>query len=212
MIDRIAAYFQMFQGLFPPGQAWLIEKGSKMAAIVSVMAAEFSKVHARSDDLLRESDPRTALETLPEWETDYGLPDTCTGSEDTIQERRNALLNKINAQGGQSLGYFLGMAAMLGYDIRIEEFRPMVCGMARCSLGNPAEGQIITRYGITDQTDIRFNWRVSVLEPRVTWFRAGVSRAGKDHLAEISYAADLECLFNNLNPAHANLIFSYSGD
>lgn len=210
-MDRTPSYLQMLQGLLPSGQAWNREPDSNLTVTLSIMASEFSKIHSRADDLINEADPRSTSEMLEDWESVAGLPDTCTGAEDTIQERRHALTNKITSQGGQSRAYFLGIAENLGYDITIEEFRPFVCGLSECGLGQLSEGQFITTYGITDQEDIRFNWKVAVLGPRVTWFQCGASECGKDPLAKISFAADLECVFRQKAPAHTNLIFSYEG-
>lgn len=210
MIDRIPAYLQMLQSLLPEGQAWNRDKDSNTTSLLAVTASELSKLHQRTDDLVVESDPRSTLETLTDWEETAGLPDTCTGAEDTIQERRAALVNKITSQGGQSLGYFIQIAERLGYDVTVEEFRPFVCGQSQCGLGQMTEGQVITTYGITDQEDIRFNWRVTVLGSRVTWFRCGVSEVGKDPFAKINTAADLECVLRQMKPAHTNLIVAYT--
>lgn len=211
MTDRVPSYLQMFQSLLPSGQAWNRDRNSNLTGLLKVASVEFSKIHGRADDLLNEAHPTTTLELLEEWETEYGLPDTCTGAEDTIQERLAALVNKVTSLGGQSLQYFLDVATRLGYAITIEEFRPLVCGEARCGLGQMTEGQIITSYGTTDQEDIRFNLKVAVIEDRVTWFRCGVSECG-DHLAEFANATDLECVLNQKKPAHINLIFAYVGD
>lgn len=210
MTDRIPAYLQMLQSLLPEGQAWNREKDSNTTALLTVFASELSKIHQRADDLIIESDPRSTLEALTDWEDEAGLPDTCTGATDTIQERRSALVNRITSEGGQSLGYFLDIAAALGYEITIEEFRPFVCGQSQFGLGQVTEGQVITTYGITDHVDIRFNLKVTVLGSRVTWFRCGVSELGKDHLAKISNAADLECVLRQRKPAHTNLIMAYT--
>lgn len=210
MTDRIPAYLQMLQSLLPEGQAWNRERDSNTTALLTVSASELSKIHQRADDLIIESDPRSTLEALTDWEDEAGLPDTCTGAEDTIQERRKSLVNRITSEGGQSLGYFVQIAESLGYEITIEEFRPFVCGQSQCGLGQMTEGQITTTYGITDQADIRLNWRVTVIGSRVTWFQCGVSELGKDPLAKITNAADLECVLRQIKPAHTNLIVAYT--
>lgn len=209
MTERIPSYLEMLQSLLPVGQAWNRENDSNTTALLTIYASELSKVHQRLDDIVQESDPRSPLETLADWETVAGLPDTCTGAETTIQERRTALVNKITSQGGQSLGYFLSLCQDLGYEVTVEEFRPFVVGQSECGLGQVTEGQFIITYGITDQDDIRFNWRITVLDQRVTWFRAGVSELGKDPLARISAATDLECVLHRCMPAHTNLIMAY---
>ena len=41
--------------------------------------------------LIDESDPRSTLEMLNDWERAFGLPDSCTDAADTLAERQNAL-------------------------------------------------------------------------------------------------------------------------
>ena len=200
----------MLQSLLPEGQAWNREKDSNTTKLLTVSATELSSIHDRADDLLREADPRSTREALVDWEEQVGLPDTCTGEEDTIQERLSALLNKLTLQGGQSLQYFSDIAESLGYQINITEYRPFECGKSECGLGQVTDGKYITVYGITNQEDIRLNWTVTVLGPRVTWFECGLSELGKAPFAKITQAADLECFLRRIMPAHTNLIFSYT--
>lgn len=209
MSDKTQSYLMMFQSLLPSGQAWNRESGSSTTNLLTVMSSEFAKIHGRADDLLNEADPRTTIELLSDWESNLGLPDTCTGGFNTIQERRDAVVQKVTMTGGQSAQYFKDVAAAIGYEIEIAEFRPFVCGLSECALTENIQGNTTLIYGITDQEDIRFNWRVTVLGSRVTWFSCGVSELGKDHFAEIANASDLECLLNRIKPSHTNLIFSY---
>jgi uncharacterized protein YmfQ (DUF2313 family) len=246
-VVRDEAYLAMLQSLLPVGQAWTRAPEANLTKLLLAVAAELSKIHGRADDLINESDPRTTLEMLADWEITAGLPDTCTGGEDTIQERRAAVVQRITSTGGQSRSYFLSIAAVLGYmdvnpntlffddaenneytladggepsaaitdfiahPITIEEFRPFVVGQSQCAIGSVAEGNYLTTYGITDDATIRHNWRVNVSGPRVTWFTCGLSELGRDPLAKISRAADLECLLRRTKPAHTNLILSYLG-
>lgn len=209
MADKTESYLMMFQSLLPIGQAWNRESGSSTTNLLTVMASEFSKIHGRGEDILNEADPRTTIELLSDWEIELGLPDTCTGGFDTIQERQSAVVQKFTMTGGQSPQYFKDVAAAIGYEIEIAEFRPFVCGLSECGLNENTQGNTTLIYGITDQEDMRFNWRVTVLGSRVTWFSCGVSELGKDHFAEFTVANDLECLLNRIKPSHTNLIFAY---
>lgn len=70
----------------------------------------------KSDTLLREQQPDRTLEALPDWERNYGLPDTCcaTGSG-TEAERRSNLLGRFRGRGNMSIAYLLAEATRLGY-------------------------------------------------------------------------------------------------
>lgn len=194
-----AAYLIFLQSLLPPGQAWLFDNAAVFNQVLGVIAGELARVHARTDDLLNEADPRSTLEMLTDWERVAGLPDLCTGDLETLQERRQALVQRITSRGGQSKAYFYSLAEVLGYEIEINEYRPFITGISHC-------GDILN-----GGHDVRYHWRVRVLEPRLTYFRAGVSRCG-EKLMSIRYAEDLECILRRVKPAHTNLIFAYEGD
>lgn len=193
-----AAYLTFLQSLLPPGQAWTRDRLSVMSAVLDIFAGELARIDARTAELLNEADPRTTIEMLADWERVAGLPDLCTGIDETLQERRQAVVHKITGLGGQSIAYYQSIAESLGYAIEIDEFRPFICGISHC--GDVLNGG----------HDVRYNWRVRVLEPRTIYFRTGGSTAG-EKLLTIRRAEDLECVLNRLKPAHTNLIFSYEG-
>lgn len=247
MGDLQGGYKEMIHGLLPVGQAWERRADSVLSKIVEVAANEMAAVHGRSDILLAEADPRQTFEMLSDWERVAGLPDNCAGVDNTIQERRAALVQRLTSLGGQSRAYFYQIAEVLGYTqvqtlnlclddsetvsvsfddslnqncvvadfiltpLTIEEFRPFTCGLSECSLGQNADGVFLTSYAITDVVAFRDYWRVNVSGPRVTWFVCGLSECGRDPLAKISRAVDLECILNRLKPAHTDLIFAYEG-
>ncbi len=204
-------YTSLLQKLLPIGQAWNRDPESTTTKVLGVMASGLANVHQRGEEMVKEADPRSTLEMLTEWENDYGLPDSCTGANDTIEERRLALVQKIVSTGGQSRQYFIELANLLGYQIDIIEFRPFLCGQSQCGVYMHEDTFGKSLIGMTDNINIRFYWQVKVLGPRVTWFQCGQSECGKDPQAKISRANDLECLFYRYQPAHAELIFSYEG-
>lgn len=193
-----AAYVTQLQQLLPTGAAWNLDADSNMTMVLEWIASELANVDARAAQLIEESDPRTTSEMLPDWETSFGLPDTCSSLANTTQERRSALVDKIIRRGGQNLSFYYGIAERLGYEITIKEFGPFITGRSRCGdvLGGAPSN--------------RLYWRVTVLQPRITLFRTGVSRCG-DKLGSIDRAADLECVFRLLSQSHVQLIFAYEG-
>ncbi|MNJ39675.1 hypothetical protein D3C77_345530 [compost metagenome] len=133
---------------------------------------------------------------LADWERVAGLPDKCAGTlESTVQGRRNALLAKLTATGGQSKAYFIAIAAALGYEITIEEFRPFRAGRSTA-------GDVLTN------GDWMFTWRVRAPEVTVIPFRAGRSAAGEQLRA---WGNDtLECKIRQRSPAHTVVLFAYA--
>lgn len=206
-------YKTMLLNLLPQGLAWPRQNGLVRDDIIEGEAAELARVDGRVSDMIREADPRSATETLEDWERVAGLPDTCViPSTITLQERRTRLVQKLTSTGGQSVAYYEGIAEGLGYPVETFEYRPFICGQSECGLGEIEGFNSTYLIGVTDDLSIRYYWKVAVLEPRVTWFQCGASECGKDPLAKIDEAVDLECILNKLKPAHTELIFDYEGD
>ena len=64
-------------------------------------------VDGRAADLLEiESDPRTTVELLPDWERAWGLPDPCFPNATSIAERQNMLVLVMTLLGGQSRAFY----------------------------------------------------------------------------------------------------------
>jgi len=117
-------YLQQAQQLLPRGDAWkrAREVGSMFANFLGGLVLTFVRIDDRVLQLLTEARPRTAVEALPEWEAEFGLPDSCNGIASTTEGRQAAVWQKETAFGGQSIPYFTAQAAKLGYTISIDEF------------------------------------------------------------------------------------------
>lgn len=188
-------FLASLQALMPRGLAWPRDPEAGLTKLLAGLAATQARQHARTGDLSeRESDPAQALELLTEWEAAYGLPDPCLPLNATIEQRRNALLARIAARGGQSIAYFTEVAAALGYAVTIEEFRPFRFGSGR--FGAPIYGEAWA-----------FAWRVRAPETTVTPFRFGRSAFGEP--LRVWGNASFECVITRLKPAHTALIFAY---
>lgn len=204
-------YAQAFADLLPTGPAWSRDPDSALMRLVRGQAEIWGTlVDARAADLLEvESDPRSTVGLLEDWERAFGLPDPCVQEQITIEERRQLLVQRIAEEGGQSRSYFYAVAARLGYVIRIVEYSPFMCGVSRVGdtrqTGTNGEQY---RWEI-GSSDIRFYWKVRVYGNRVSWFRMGSGQCGVDPMARISQASDLECLFRRYKPAHTEIIFDY---
>lgn len=184
--------------LWPSGRAWNKENGSLFFETNEGLSVEFSRIEDRSNELLKNLDPRTTFELLSEWEKLLGLPDECLSLGGTIQERIDAVVYKLTHRGGPSLNkqFFIDLAATLGYVITIKEpgvnlFR---CGVSRC--GDPMYGALW-----------KFWFQVFTDAFVQDVFRTGQNRTG-DRLRTFQNTA-LECVIEKLKPAHTQVQFFY---
>lgn len=189
-------YADLLRSLAPTGPAWPVDEPDTLYyKLFEGLGLEFARVDNRSADLVNEADPRTTNELLGDWERVLGLPEACmAGQVQTTVERRNAVVAKLRAQGGQTPQYFIDVAAALGFTITITEFREFVAG-------SPA--------GAPDcDASWLFWWQVNAPLNSIRYFEAGRSVAG-DPLASWGNT-QLECVINHLKPAHTRVLFSYS--
>ena len=134
-------------------------------------------------------------EGLADWERVLGLPDPCLiGQAQTVGQRVQAVISKLQGRAGQSRSFFIALAKSLGYDITITTFRPARAGIARA--GDPINGG-----------DWNFTWRVNAPAVTLSHARAGIAGAG-DPLTTWGNRA-LECRLGQMKPAESILLFGY---
>lgn len=191
----IEKYKSMIKNLLPTGLAWPRNEDTNLSSFIEALAVEVSRVDMRVDDMLRESYPLTSSELLTDWERIVGIPDECVGLSETLQERREAVDRKLSSIGGQSKAYYIDVAARLGFDITIDEYTPFRAGFSRA--GDPVTSE-----------EWAHVWEVNTAETdTIRYFRAGQSTAG-EALAKWGNEI-LECIINQLKPAHTYVIFTY---
>lgn len=185
------------QALLPRGRAWPRRADSLLYALCQAVGDCLAVVHAWFVTLLDvESDPSQTVQLLPAWETDFGLPDACAPSSQTVAERQAALTSKITASlGGQSATYFESVAAALGYSITIKTWDCFQLGST--PLGSPLV-----------RGEWRFAWQVTTSGVAVSRFTLGKSQLGEPFWS--LNATGLECRFRKLAPAYSTLWFDYT--
>ncbi|MDR1946588.1 MAG: DUF2313 domain-containing protein [Desulfovibrio sp.] len=214
-------YFAQLVLLQPPGKALPREEDTDWGRLLRGLSLEFERVDARARKLIIESDPRTTLELLPDWERAYGLPDECLPAGDTVPERREALVTKLRDTGRQDLAYWYEVADILGWRVTIVEHRPFIVGINTC--GDPLGGYPGRESGISPERweqenagligrlgppEIRFWWHVIVHGSKIRWFRCGES-ALPERIMDWDIATVLECLMRRDIEAHTLLTFEY---
>lgn len=116
--DPAGSYAKQFAALLPPGRLWNLEQDSTLQATLAAMADEFERIRLRGANLIDETDPRTATETIADWERMVGLPDErVTTIASAIEDRRVAVTQKVVAQGGQNYQYFSDLCAACGWPL-----------------------------------------------------------------------------------------------
>lgn len=196
MVLTEADYLKQLQDLLPPGPAWPRDDDAWLTRLLGALAAELARVDGRAWQLVEEADPRTTAELFADWETMAGLPDSCAvafGGDQTMDQRRAALLGRLTTLGGQSAAYYIGLAAALGYAITITEFHEH-------TVNDDVE------YPIYD-TAWNFVWQVNAALSTVT--EITVESTVEDPIAAWGNAL-LECVIKRLKPAHTTVQFSYS--
>lgn len=187
----IIKYKNMLLALLPNGMAWNKFKGSGLAILCEGMAVEFARISDRADDLVKESDPRSTLELITDWERVLALPDNCNPNPESVNERRASILAVLRTRGGQSREYFISVIDALGFQLEIEEHPPFTAGS---SAGD----------SLTNSAEWAYTWtaRSQVVKFH---FTAG---SGAGEALTVIRNEYVECLLNKLKPAHTRLIFA----
>lgn len=193
MSDLAERYTRMLMALLPPGAIWPRDPGTVRHALMSATAEELALIHQWLDSILAERSPRTALHMLADWERVLGLPDDCTGTPETIAERRRLAHARMVSTGGQTKAYMIAIAAALGFEIEITEHRARYHGLRR-------HGE---HYG---GPDMQFTWTVTERSGTVRPRRFGQAFHGEPY--QTWGNQPLICLLRRLAPAHTAILFA----
>lgn len=189
-------FLWQFQRLLPRGRVWHRGWGWLQAEVLLTLMPAWVRLHGRLNDLIAEIFPCSTYELLPEWEATLGLPDECIGELDTIAQRQAAVCTKFRARGGQSVDYFIALAAAAGYTITIEQFAPFRASIN--SAGDPLYSE-----------DWAYTWQINADATTIVYFTADHSVAG-DPLAAWGNET-LMCLIERYAPAHTTIIWGFGG-
>jgi uncharacterized protein YmfQ (DUF2313 family) len=101
---------------------------------------------------------------------------------------------KFGARGALTTGYFIGLAASLGFAITITEFRPFAADMA-CDLPDYDSAWA-------------FAWQVNA--PQITTFYFSADSSSADDPLETYDAGELVCRITHDAPAETTVFFVFS--
>jgi uncharacterized protein YmfQ (DUF2313 family) len=122
-------YKESLKSLAPKGTCWPTSDDSNWIKLLDAVAQEYARVDGRGVDLVTEAFPDSSDELLPNWEKLVGLPDAFSDPDATIEERRQQVLFKLQARGGQSEEYIESLIEALGYPAKIYD-SPFCAGIS----------------------------------------------------------------------------------
>ena len=108
-------FLHQLLALLPPGKAWSREGVSILTSVMDGIAPEFARVQDRADALQLELDPNNVTEMIDEWEAAYGLPDDCMPENVTIEDRRAALIARLQESQGHNPADYTAIGVALGH-------------------------------------------------------------------------------------------------
>lgn len=184
--------------LQPEGRVWSLDPASRWQKLMGAIMEEIARVRAEGCRLRTETQPSKTVDLLPEWEEELGLPEPCNlYAPQGFEERRNEVIRKSSSTGGNTIEYFRELAARMGLDVLItEDLGTEVFLAGRNRAGDRVNGAIWL-----------FTWYIEVQDYTVYVFRAGQNVAGTP--LRWWGAEEIECYFNNLKPAHTNLVITF---
>lgn len=213
MASNVKKYASLLKNLLPLGRAW---ENVKDNTLWRGLGTELCRVEDRGVDLLREFGPLTTDELLDDWEALLGIPDECTPADQSINERRVQINQKLGLVGGINAQFYIDLAASLGFTIEIENPLPFTVGRMRVgdALYNNQPPRDTFRVGdnvVSNQLAV-FGWQfyfiAKVPVAELTRFRVGNSRVGEP-LVEFGNAL-LQCTIRKSKPAHSGVVFLFS--
>lgn len=158
--------------------------------ILMAFATELERFEDRVVALRREAIPGLSRELLSEWETDLGLPDSCSPLAGTEAERAQIAHAKYTGDySGQSKQFFVDYAASLGALVTVTEYT----GAGSVFRVDVNRVDRMPVFGIDGarlwSVGARFRWIVTVYS-----------------LGDVSLEY-LQCRFNQLKPAHTEIVW-----
>lgn len=185
-------YAQIIDKFWPCGLAWPRDPATLQGKLRRALAPECERLEQRIPDLLNEADPRMTIELLLDFERALGLPDNCGAPPVSLEQRRQAVITRLSAMGGQNKAYFIQLAATYGFTIAIEEYLPFDCQ-------GDCDGQLF---------DESWAYTFKVIAPALTVRQMTCDSFCDEYLTTWGNKI-LECLMNRYKPAHLAVLFEY---
>jgi uncharacterized protein YmfQ (DUF2313 family) len=193
----VSATLSLTMLMQPGGWALPRDPGSWWGMMISPMAAIWDAEQANMESLGAQVDPRKAVELLPAWQQMLG-PDPCGRdlTATTLLQLQQLTYQRYTSRGGQSIPYFVGLAAAVGEAISIREGTWFRFGQKRFGVGCfSAAGN-------------QFNWRVTLPQTLLIPRRFGARRF-PDPFGSAQPSLS-QCPITHACPAHTTVSFGHA--
>lgn len=168
VVDEVSEqYATVLDQLLPPGRLWRWDAGTNARNLLRALGYVFDRIELRGIDLLKEFDPATMQELVPDWERVLGLPGDNPSPPTTLAGRRAAISAKLLGNEDPTPAFFEELAKAIGYDATVYHkfLGPFVAGSA---VGDPvASGwqyywEVVCKHGDNDEL---LEWVLRQLTP-----------------------------------------------
>lgn len=211
--ELLEKYKSLLKKLLPQGFAWDQIKFDELN-LLEGLSGEFCRIDERGTDFLRELDPGTADELIPDWNQLLGIPDECTLPGATLADQQTQARQKLAEQGGLSAAFYEDVLTRLGFvDPEVTDIFDFRVGRNRVgdALTNPFDipfrvgtGRVGERLRLTGW---RYVFQVKVVQDDIRPFRVGQNTVGQPL---VEFGNDqLECIMFKLKPAHTQPFFVF---
>jgi uncharacterized protein YmfQ (DUF2313 family) len=119
----VADYTAAIQALLPRGRVWPRDPNATLIKVAAALAAIYVRTNARANALITDAFPATSVELLTEWEATLGLPGWYGSQASTTAARQARVIATLTDTGGQSIAFFVGLLATLGWTVTINQFK-----------------------------------------------------------------------------------------
>ncbi len=167
--------------------------GSNLRKLLNGLGNELFTAEGYLRTISNEYDINTTTLFIEEWEAALGIPDDCFTGTGTIQDRRRDVLVKLASLGVQTEQDFIGLAALFGIVVTIEQganvacIFPFVFPCIFFSSGKEARFTIIVQFTVDASNQFPLTFPIPFGDATI---------------------AIVECLFSKLKPANCAIQFN----
>lgn len=210
-IGKLAAYRDLLIKLLPKGNLWRPKDQPVFSDLIDSTSQELCRVDDRVKQMFLETDTRTTDESLDQWEGVLGIPDECTPTGQTTDERRQQASQKLVNVGGLSGAFYEETNQNLGFTTVATNYLNFVAGRARA--GDPISNYF-DRHFVAGSTAgsllAEWGW--------LYYFNVELPSSASEHFVAGSVAGTplrvfsnelIECTMKKLKPAHSGVTFTF---
>jgi len=188
--------------LWPRGPAWgspdgeAVDAGSVLSGLTRALLAPFADLYRHAWRVIEESRVSTIVDSLADWESEFGLPDPCVTVSQSDDLRRRVLAQRVRSMATITPADVVRLAAFLGYVVALEEPNAFKAGVSAC--GEADE---------TSDTALDLQFVIHLHDVPTVRFETGVSEAGVDRLLDFDVGT-ISCAVQRIAPGWTYPVFS----